>query len=197
MLPINSKFWRAQIGNDLRIEEAKKDIKYGTPRPFSPARMKPIAGKAYEGRANAKGIAYLYVSLDEETSIAEVRPWVSASVSVATLKSVRSLRIVDCSENIDMSWQKPTEDPKVITAWRDVNYAFSKPIVPMDNVASYAPTQILAELFHQNGFDGIAYRSSVGPGCNIALFDLELAEIINCYLVKIEKIKLDYSHFHH
>ena len=38
----------------------------------------------------------------------------------------------------------------------------------------------MAELFKTNGFDGIAYRSWLGPGHNVALFDLGAANLSSC-----------------
>jgi hypothetical protein len=55
------------------------------------------------------------------------------------------------------------------------------------------PTQVLAELFKTSGFDGIAYRSSLGPGHNIALFDVNAAELVNCFLFKVENLKFEFQ----
>ena len=63
-----------------------------------------------------------------------------------------------------------------------------------DDRADYAATQIVAELFRQNGFDGIAYRSSSGPGHNIALFDLNAANVApDRQLVEVTDLCLKYS----
>lgn len=42
--------------------------------------------------------------------------------------------------------------------------------------SDYVPTQIIAELIKSLGYDGIAYKSSLANGHNIALFDLESAK---------------------
>ena len=60
-------------------------------------------------------------------------------------------------------------------------------------MADYVPTQIIAELFKVSGFDGIAYRSSLGHGHNIALFDLDAAKLINCFLFEVKKITFDFA----
>ena len=73
--------------------------------------------------------------------------------------------------------------------WRFINKAFSQPVTPDDEVADYAPTQIVAELFKEAGFDGVAYHSSLASsGHNVALFDLSAAEPIECQLHKVEAV---------
>src|SRR5262252_4924229 len=49
-------------------------------------------------------------------------------------------------------------------------------------------TQIIAELFKRHGFDGVAYKSSLGPGHNIAFFDLDAADLINCFLFEVKSV---------
>src|SRR5262249_39603654 len=80
------------------------------------------------------------------------------------------------------------------TVWSDINGAFSKPVERGDNSIEYVPTQILAEAFKRNGFDGIAYKSSYGEdGLNVALFDIDAADLINCglYSIKDVSVKMD------
>ncbi|HEX9652872.1 MAG TPA: RES domain-containing protein [bacterium] len=62
-----------------------------------------------------------------------------------------------------------------------------------DRLAEYAPTQIITEFFKNNGFDGIEYKSSLGEGNNIALFDLESAEVVECLLFEVNKVNFDFK----
>jgi len=56
------------------------------------------------------------------------------------------------------------------------------------------PTQILAEEFKRAGLDGIAYRSNFGEnGYNIAIFDIDAADLLNCGLYRIDKIEMQFS----
>ncbi len=50
---------------------------------------------------------------------------------------------------------------------------------------------MLAEAIKCEGYDGIVYKSSLGKGLNIALFDPSLAKLVKCSLFKVGKI--DYS----
>jgi hypothetical protein len=80
VIPKDSYLWRAQLGNDWRKEnEFGEEI----PAPYSPDRMRPLPGRAKEGRANPKGIPYLYLASIRETALAEVRPWIGSRISVA------------------------------------------------------------------------------------------------------------------
>ncbi len=63
--------------------------------PHNPTRMKPIPGQASEGRANPKGIPYLYLATHRDTALAEVRPWIRSLFSVAQFKIVRDLVVVN------------------------------------------------------------------------------------------------------
>lgn len=55
-------------------------------------------------------------------------------------------------------------------------------MTPDEPITEYVPTQILAEAFRAHGYDGIVYRSLLGEGLYVALFDGSVAELINCGL---------------
>ena len=179
-----SLIWRAHIGNHWQPEQVG-DTEEEFPCPFSPERMKPLHDRSTEGRANAKGIPHLYLSTVRGTAIAEVRPWLGVYVSVGQFKVVRKLTVVNCTGNNDLFtvyFEEPDALEKQRAVWRDIDEAFSKPITPSEDAADYVPTQVVAELFRARGLDGIGYRSSLGPGHNIVLFDLDAADLVNCSL---------------
>jgi hypothetical protein len=43
--------------------------------------------------------------------------------------------------------------------WKHINQAFSEPVTDSDNTADYIPTQILAERFKRDGYEGVIYTS--------------------------------------
>ncbi len=191
-----SIFYRAQLGHDWEPEMVVPGVSEDFPAPFSPERMKPLRDRAFEGRANAKGIAYLYAATHQQTAIAEVRPWVGGFVSVAQLRITRDLRVMDCSTDdhrMKIYLDEPPPEERQSAVWRDIDRAFSEPVTASDDVASYAATQILAEAFRQQGFDGIGYRSALGPGHNVAFFDPDVADVINCSLVTIKRLTVEYT----
>jgi RES domain-containing protein len=198
----NAVLWRAQLGHDWRNEivrdENDKEVdQFEMPDPFPPDRMRPLPDRAYEGRVNPKGIPCLYLSNDRETAMNETRPWIGSYVSVGQFVTLRDLLLVDCSLDtkrpeihFDGRQLIETLEPDV---WWSINQAFSEPVTRADDVADYAPTQVLAEWFRTKGFDGIVYGSKVGSGRTIALFDPTAAELAHCHLYQVEAVNLSYS----
>ena len=189
-------FWRAQIGSDFQPYYQEDEHIDDLPIPYPPARMKPLVGESVEGRANPKGIPYLYLATHRDTALAEVRPWLGTLISVAQFKTVRELRVINCSGtesrfNFYLDEPEPPECEKAV--WSDIDRAFSRPITPGDRTAEYAPTQIISDLFKTKGFDGIVYRSAFGGGHNVTLFDLDAAELINCSLFEVKEIKFTFA----
>jgi len=190
--------WRAQM--DHRVEQRNIVDDYGEvidkfdfEAPCLPERMKPLPDRAKEGRVNPKGIPCLYLSDDPRTAMSEMRPWIGSLISLAQFVTTRDLKLVDCTLDgepriIISPFREPTSEEKEKGVWTRINAAFSNPVTEMDNVADYAPTQVLAEAFKMHGFDGIRYSSKVGSGKSIAIFDLAAADISNCCLYRVEEI---------
>jgi hypothetical protein len=201
-IPKNFPMWRAQLGNGLRdrkIDHPDLTVIVEEPIPFSAERMKPRRNAAHEGRANPKGIPCLYVATDKETAMSEVRPWIGAAVSLGKFESTRALRMVDLSVGHDfkltadhllgdLSTQEIEEG-----IWAQVDKAFSTPVTDDLGTAEYAPTQVIAEAFRREGFDGLIYRSALSGGFNMALFDMESAELKKCWLYCVDQIAFTFS----
>lgn len=173
--------WRAQRECNWKPEFQDGEHVTDVPCPLELERMKPLQGQATEGRANPKGIPYLYVATHKETAIAETRPWIDAEVTVALLEVRQPLKIVNCASK-DKNWpiiyfEEPSPAEKEAANWNAIDAAFSRPVTASDRLADYVPTQILAEEFRRRGFDGLAYHSSLGPGHNITIFDFNAAEV--------------------
>ena len=85
-----------------------------------------------------------------------------------------------------------TASEKSFFVWRDIDQAFSRPVTASDSVADYAPTQILAELFKQQGYDALIYKSQFGDsqGYNIAIFDPDSVDVISCAPYEVKSIKV-------
>ena len=186
-------FWRAQLGCRPRKEGQADEV---FEHPHLPDRMKPLRDRASEGRANPKGIPHLYLATTKETAMSEVRPWTGSYISLAQFKLLRRLEIIDCSHNqghlIYLEEPSPEDIEKAV--WSHIDQAFASPMIDSDNMADYAATQIIAELFKRENFDGIAYRSNLGEnGYNIALFDIDAAELINCRLHQVNAVKMKFS----
>jgi hypothetical protein len=197
VIPAQGILWRAQIGQDCYPPTEGEQPDEAQPSPLPVDRMSPLADRAREGRANPKGIPYLYLDTHQETAVAEVRPWKGVAVSVGEFQLRRDVRIVNCTTDdhriIIYAPSEPAPADREREVWSDIDRAFSRPVTPTDDTADYAPTQVLAEFFREKGLDGIAYRSSLGKGHNVALFEVGVASLRSCQLFEIDDIRLDYS----
>jgi len=194
--------FRAQSG----IEYYVSDEDHGEqPSGYGAARMKPRLNRSTEGRANSAGMPVLYLGTTEQNVISEIRPWVGAEVSVAQFKLKRKLRALDLSQGHGKShlnlifghilngtpmWLEEKER----AVWISIDNAFSQPVTRSDDMADYVPTQILAEVFKEAGYDAIGYKSQFGEkGLNIVLFDPGDADVINCAPYRVTGLEVAFQ----
>ena len=192
--------WRAQLGYEMR--EDYFDGKYAgeLPTAYLPERMKPKQGRAREGRANPKGIPVLYLATRPETAMSEVRPWVGSWISCAHLETTRSLKIIDLTLGKDQKFaiyfEEPDPPKREESVWSQIGHAFSTPVSSIYETADYEPTQVIAELLKTEGYDGISYTSAFGDdGQNVALFNLDDAEIMSCALHDVRSVEFNFRQF--
>jgi hypothetical protein len=188
--------WRAQLGYDK--DKTKDRSPAELCHPFRSERMKPCRDRAREGRANPKGIPYLYLATNKNVAMAEVHPWIGSNISLGRFLTTRDLCIVDCTQDVcDMAlWyaDEPNEDEKEKIVWCYINSAFAEPVTHADSTADYVPTQIIAEQLRKSGCDGIQYRSALGKkGFNVVLFDIGAAELKSCVLHIVDNICFDFG----
>ena len=103
------------------------------------------------------------------------------------------MKLVDFSVNHGRSnpyyFVEPEAAKREEIVWTHIDKAFSEPTTPEDDSAAYVPTQTIAEMFKNEGFDGLAYKSAFGEkGFNIALFNPEDAELTWCALFKAKSL---------
>lgn len=201
-VPANFPLWRAQLGYEVKerqIDESDPTIVVEDVVPFSLERMKPRRNAAHEGRANPKGIPCLYVATDKDTALSEVRPWMGAQISLGHFRTTRDLRLVDFSPGhewkLDADLLLGTLPPEEVLKgiWAQVDRAFSEPISDDPSTAEYVPTQVIAEVFRREGLDGLVYKSMLGEGFNMALFDLDCVDLVACSLYKTEKLSFRFT----
>jgi RES domain len=105
--------------------------------------------------------------------------------------------IIDCSRRpSDYPFHdgEPEPEQREEVIWSCIDRAFAEPTTRNDDTGDYAATQIIAELFKDAGFGGVAYKSNFGKdGYNIALFDIDAAELINLQLHTVEAIGFKFS----
>ena len=94
VLKKDEAFFRARIGTNS-VPKTKEDIL----QPYTCKEMQiPPFDKRRSGRANARGIGVLYLTSDEETAIAEVRPWKRTLVTVVKFNLLEDITIVNLTE---------------------------------------------------------------------------------------------------
>ena len=208
----NKELVRARIGTSwIESDDGEEQ-----PYPISPHEMGPPPKQiAKAGRSNSEGIPFLYLATKIETAVAEIRPWIGSEVTIGFFKILSNLRIVDTSNDKPKSAfslyelvnigeedsgirKKPnhsyTSAEKEEYVWGNINSAFSKPISPNDSPLKYLPTQYLSEKLKTEGYDGVAYRSSLSQeGHNIALFDPQKAKCVRCRMYEIKRVKYDFK----
>jgi hypothetical protein len=196
-IPKGSALWRAQLGCDWQPEYQEGEYIADNPIAWSPERMLPLKDRAPEGRVNPKGISFLYCATRQKTAMAEVRPSIGSYVSVAQLEILKDLRIVNCTTEdkpkrflTKDGFEIPREDwDKAV--WHAIDGAFARPVERSDDLADYVPTQIIGEAIKSKGWDGVGYRSALGDGHNIALFDLGVVRVVAGHVFQTRSITFD------
>ena len=98
--------FRARVGWHCEVRELD-DGTLDRPLAVPAACMKPVPGRARPGRANAAGIPVLYLGVDADTAVAEVRPWIGSQVSVSQFRTTRELRALDLTQRFGKHWMPP------------------------------------------------------------------------------------------
>lgn len=146
----------------------------------------PPMEKASAGRCNPENVVFLYASNDPETAVAEIRPYIKDSISIATLIINKDLKLVDFYYEFD---------DRSIVIKRDmlrdlIRRSFST--VNKGNKNEYLITQYLTLLAKNEGFDGIRFRSSlVEDGENYVIFAPENCKVVSSEVVILNNVKYD------
>lgn len=169
-----------------KIQEIKQRIESGFQGFDASESSAPPAGKTSAGRCNPDGVSYLYAALEEHTAIAEIRPFIKDSISVAVLKPIRDLHLV----NFDF-------EPTALVKGRDflfnnIQRDFSK--INKTQNGDYLITQFIASLIEHLGYDGLSFRSSlVKDGTNYVIFNASDCPAISSKLVFLSEVKYIYG----
>lgn len=202
----NRFFPEYDLSSELKMLIPNKSIKYQANSPFYRARIgefsleemgPPPFDKATSGRVNPRGIPYLYVASDKYTCVAETRPWIGSQVTVALLHTKEACNIIDLSSKEFLSSPFLAVNLKhTIQAQELLNqlsYELSKPVNPFESDIEYIPTQYLAELIKNLGYDGLKYKSSLGSGMNYVFFYPEKFKYMNKDLCEITTVGYGYN----
>ncbi len=206
----NRFFFRAFKPDELEEILMKNESIYKQGKDFYRARLcdskaglpenkmgKPPRKKATSGRANPSGIPYLYLSLDEDTVLHEVKAFHYDFVSIARFKTEKDLKILsltapDLYENDPFMEGNLKKTLSAIQFLETLEQELAKPLRRNDSILEYLPTQYICELAKNLGFDGIEYSSTLYTGgTNIAVFNDERLSIDKLKVVEIKNVSVE------
>lgn len=158
----------------------------------------PPNDKASDGRANPKGISYLYLSNDQKTSLFEVRSSLYDFVTIGKFKLKENLNVIKLSmQAIDIFTfidNDLLEDLIIHAPFiMRLEQELAKPHRRSDSDLDYLPTQYISEFIKSMGYDGIEFQSAQNTeGYNLAVFYPEKFECQNVEVVEVVKLDLEY-----
>ncbi|HXQ92160.1 MAG TPA: RES domain-containing protein [Nitrososphaerales archaeon] len=165
---------------------------------YPPSKMgKPPVEKTRSGRANPKGIAYLYLASDEGTALSEIRPDVGELVTIGRFRVTEQLEIVDLN-NIYVESPFALGDSlnyyiSYMGFLQELGNDLSKPTNDTDAELEYLPTQYLCEFIKTRNYDGVKYKSSRASGYNIALFNDLSVRCTRTHLCVVDTLNYTFS----
>lgn len=143
----------------------------------------PPKRNALHGRANPAGIPYLYLASTHTIAVCEIRPHTGAIACVANFAIPENLRLVDLRSPRGRVSPFILEDAADIGKMRSdlpflerLGEELTRPVLPDSAAIDYTPSQYVCEFIKKCRFDGVIYRSSMGDGMNLALFDPKRAK---------------------
>lgn len=177
-LPVDTILFRARIGIAKRFMRFDRGWPSNTTfQPYMGSEIgPPPPTKATPGRLNRDGVSFLYLSTDEATAAAEVRPHPGHRVSLASFRSLKELRLADFSAIDIADFSRSDAALEIFHLGHTISREISLPITPEER-HKYSVTQLLADIVRQHGYEGIQFPSSVAPGANICVFHPDLFSV--------------------
>lgn len=146
------------------------------------------------GRANPRGIPYLYLCSDEETTYSEVRAVQLDRLCIGRFLIKKDLAIVDFNTEISLYLAYDMgNDLAIVIAGKKIITAIqkdmSRPLRRYDSELDYIPTQLICEYCKIKGADGICFESTLHKGGkNYVLFDSTSAKCTKVYYREVKEI---------
>ncbi len=186
-IPKGTTIFRSRIGG-IQIE--------GEILPFPNDGMgAPPPSPNRQGRGNPPGISYLYTASSPKTAVAEKRPSRSAILSLADMKTIKDLRMVDLVSSFYLESPFGIEflafELSSRRLLRILSSELSRPVSVDDGPIEYLPSQFLCELILNSGYDGVIYPSGFGDDKNFLIFDIKAAVVNNVQLAEVRETKIE------
>lgn len=146
--------------------------------------MCPPPHKVLHGRCNLPNSPHLYASSDIHTAIAEMRPFIRDTISVASLCCEKELRLIDFCFDLN--------DQDYFRDWFYMAMSSEFSTVNKGKKNDYFATQYLTMLVKSLGYDGLMFKSSlVMEGINYVIFDDSVCKPISSKLYTIAQACYD------
>lgn len=137
-------------------------------------------------RLSTKQDEYLYLALEMDTAIYEMRPSNKQSYSVAMGKILKNVRLAEMQ---DISKYDFVSEFVVSTLLLKISEANTD-----NDKMFYNITQRLSHFIKSLNFDGIVYQSSIADGgTNVMLFNPAMVEFTETSVISIDNVKVDYT----
>ncbi|CAL2094523.1 RES domain-containing protein [Tenacibaculum sp. 190524A02b] len=166
---------------------------------YEPKNMgKPPRQFTSSGRANPKGISYLYLAQSKETTFYEARSTFLDYVSIGKFKLLEKVQLVTLRPSHQTSPFSENFNVKKFVKYKEVLELFekelSKPLRRQDDDLDYLPTQYLCEFIKSLGYKGVEYGSSLHDGgINFVFFDDTVFSCVSSKVYEVSKIKMEYK----
>ncbi len=159
---------------------------------------KPPADKTTPGRANPKGIPYLYLATTVETTIYESRSTFLDYITIAEFRLLEKLKVVSLRGITSISpfvfgdqLEKYISHQKYLVR---LETELSRPVRRFDKELDYLPSQYLCEYVKSLDYDAIEYGSSLKTGgINLAVFNDAKLEPRSVEIYEINAHNLGFS----
>lgn len=191
-LPTESIWFRARIGHQAayrRFTRGRWETRF---QPYVGLEIgAPPPTLAAGGRLNRAGVSFLYLSSDLHTALAEVRPHPGHLVSIGGFENSEPLKFADFNPDIIAF---ATSDARLdqYAVVQALDRMMSFPVTPEER-SRYLLTQLLAEVLMKRGLQGVRFRSSVGAGSNICVFQPARFSYVESLASLRSVTRLDYS----
>ncbi len=159
----------------------------------------PPNSKASDGRANPKGISYLYLSNDIKTALFEVRANLYDYISVAKFKLKENLQVINLSSKVidiftfldnDLLEEQIIHQPFISRLEQEL----AKPHRKSDSELDIFQLNIFLNLSNLWGLMGIEFKSAQNPdGYNLAIFHPVKFDAISVEVVEVTKLDIEYQ----
>lgn len=146
--------------------------------------MCPPPHKVSHGRCNLPNSPHLYAAADIHTAIAETRPYIRDTISVASLCCEKDLKIIDFCYDWD--------DHDNFGDWFYMAMSSEFSVVNKGKENDYFATQYLTMLVKSIGYDGLKFKSSlVMDGVNYVIFDDTVCKPISSKLYTVMQARYE------